>query len=278
MRHPFAESPEFRRLLEGDPGVDLTRIALEVARDAYPDLDAADYLAQIDALADRVRERCASGIKLRPLLGQINWVLFVEERIQGNTEEYYDARNSYLNQVIDRKVGIPLSLSVLYLAVADRIGLAMAGVNLPAHFVIRAGLGDSTIFVDPYHNGVLLDREGCEQRVAEVTGQQVALPDIAFAPCSTTAIVLRMLRNLKGVYLRDHDFAAALPALRRLVALTRNDPSERRDLGVSCLHAGKAGEALDHLAAYLKAKPDADDAEDVQALLGVARRETASWN
>ena len=208
----------------------------------------------------------------------MNWVLFVEEKFHGNTDEYYDARNSYLNQVIDRKVGIPLSLSILYLAVADRIGLAMAGVNLPAHFVVRAGVGESTIFVDPFHGGVLLDRAGCEHRVAEVTGQQVELPDVAFAPCSTTAIVLRMLRNLKAVYLRDHDFNAALPVLRRLVALTKNEPSERRDLGVSCLHAGKAGEAVDHLAAYLKGRPNADDAEDVMALLGVARRETASWN
>jgi regulator of sirC expression with transglutaminase-like and TPR domain len=276
--HPFADSPEFLRLLRGEDEPDLTRVAMEIARDSYPTLDVPAYLARIDLLADRVRERCPEGAKPRHILGQINWVLFVEEKFHGNEEDYYDARNSYLNQVLDRKTGIPISLSALYLAVADRLGLAMSGVNLPAHFVLRTGKGEGTIFIDPFHAGTILDRRGCEKRVAEVTGQSISLPESALAPCSTETIVLRMLRNLKASYLRDHDFPSALPVLRRLVALTRNDPDERRDLGVCCLHAGHAGESLGHLSAYLVARPSADDGEDVSALMQVARREVASWN
>ncbi len=274
----FAHSPEFQRLVRGDATADLTRIALEIASDADPGLDRDAYLARIDRLADRVRDRCRDGAKVRHLLGQINWVLFVEEGIRGNDTAYYDPRNSFLNEVLDRKLGIPLSLSVLYLAVADRVGLIMGGVNLPGHFLIRTGQGPQTIFVDPYHGGLLLDRAGCARRVEEVTGQVLALDDVSLAACSTATVVARMLRNLKAVYLREGDFAAAVPVLRRLAAITPGDPLERRDLGVACLHVDSPGESIDHLQAYLDARPEADDASDVSALLQAARRKVAEWN
>jgi regulator of sirC expression with transglutaminase-like and TPR domain len=275
---PFADSPEFQRLLRGDERADLTRIALEIAADAYPGLKAEPFLEAINDLADRVRQRCPAGAGTRQVLGQINWVLFVEEGFQGNVEDYYDPRNSYLNEVLGRKTGIPISLSVLYLALAERVGLPMAGVNLPAHFVVRAGQGSETIFVDPFHGGALLDPAGCQRRVAEVSGRTTPLTEAELAACPTATIVARMLRNLKATYLQKQDFAAAVPVLRRLVALLDDDPLERRDLGVVCLHAGRPGEALDHLPAYLDAFPQAEDAEAVRALLRVARREVAQRN
>jgi regulator of sirC expression with transglutaminase-like and TPR domain len=275
---PFVDSPEFRRLLRRHPGADLTKIALEVARDAYPTLDMARYLAKIEGLADRVRDRCIQGAKLRQILGHINWVLFVEERYRGNTEEYYDCRNSYLNEVIDRRTGNPISLSTLYLAIADRLGLAMSGVNLPAHFVLRTGWGESAVFVDAFHGGILLDREGCETRVREVTGQPIEISEEVLAPCSTAAIVARILRNLKAVYLRSGDFVTSLPVLRRLAALSEGDPFEQRDLGVAALHADRPGEAVDHLQAYLSARPKSADSEAVTTLLRSARRELAARN
>ena len=278
MRVPFAESPEFRRLLREEPGVDLTRIALEIARDAYPGLDEGLYLGKLADLAIRVRQRCPAGSKARHVVGQINWVLFVEEGFKGDTEEYYDPRNSYLNQVIDRKAGIPISLSILYLALADRLGLAMGGVNLPAHFVLRTGRGESAIFVDPFNAGALLDRRGCERRVEEVTGQAITLTDDVLAACPLATIVARMLRNLKAVYLQKHEFAAALPVLRRLAAMAPDQPIERRDLGMVCLHADRPGEAIDHLRAYLDAMPEAGDAEVVGSLLQAARRDLALRN
>lgn len=278
MRAPFAESPEFQRLVQGEPGTDLTRIALEIARDAYPELDPDPYLAQIDSLAARVHDRCPADSRTRHILGQINWVLFVEEGFRGNTDAYYDPRNSYLNDVMDRRTGIPISLSVLYLALADRLGLPMSGVNLPAHFLIRTGQGDGTIFVDPFHAGALLDRQGCEDRVAEVTGQHITLTEAQLRPCPHPLVVARMLRNLKAVYLQGHEFLAALPVLRRLVALSRNDPQERRDLGTVCIYTGQTGEAIDHLRAYLKDRPEAADSETVEALLRTALRDVAERN
>lgn len=278
MRRGFDDSPEFLRLLSGDDTVDLSLVALEVARDLYPELDPSDYLGRLDALAERVRDRCPPGAMARRILGQINWVLFVEESFRGNDESYYDPRNSFLNEVLDRKLGIPISLSMIYLAVADRLGLAMSGVNLPAHFIVRSRWGSEAVFVDPYHGGTLLDREGCQRLLEKVTGQGVILTDEQLAPCSPALVVRRMLHNLKAVYLRENDFASALPVLRRLTALAGDDPIERRDLGVACLHAGRPGEAIDHLDAYLTAFPKATDSVPVATLLKVARREVASWN
>jgi len=275
---PFYDSPEFLRLLRGEVEPDLTRLALEVARDAYPDLNAIDQITKIDALASRVRDRCPEGAKTRHILGQINWVLFVEEGFRGNQDDYQNPRNSYINEVLDRKLGIPLSLSILYLAIADRLGLAMSGVNLPGHFVIRSGRGDSTLFVDPYSQGTILDRHGCDRLAARATGRIESIDDAVLAPCSTSTIVVRMLRNLKASHLREHDFTATVPVLRRLVALRKGDFEERRDLGIVCARAGLPGEALVHLAAYLAARPHADDSEDIAALARVARREVAGLN
>lgn len=278
MKAPFAASPEFQRLLGGDRAADLTRIALEIARDAYPELDASQCLAQLDALAARVKQRCAPAAGPRQVLGHINWVLFVEERFHGNTEAYYDARNSYLNEVLERKTGIPISLSVLYKALADRVGLALAGVNLPAHFVLRTVQGTKPVFVDPFHAGALLDRKGCENRVADLTGQNVSLTDALLAPCATSQVVARILRNLKAIYLRENDYVSALPVLRRLVAVSGGDPQERRDLGMVCMHTDRPNEAVDHLQAYLEAYPRTDDSEAVYYLLRAARQEVAQRN
>jgi regulator of sirC expression with transglutaminase-like and TPR domain len=278
VRSPFAESPEFQRLLRQEPGSNLIRIALEIARDAYPDLDPGPYLAKIDALAARVRDRCPPIETFRHILGQINWVLFVEEEFQGNADDYYDPRNSYLNEVIDRKLGIPISLSVLYWTLAERLGLEVAGVNLPAHFMLRVGRGDATIFVDPFYSGALLDRQGCERRIAEMVGQPVVLTDLQLAPCRLDLVVSRMLRNLKAIYLQERDFPAALPVQRRLAALNPGDPHEQRDLGMLCLQLDRPAEAIDPLQAYLNARPQADDAETIRSVLRTARREVAQWN
>jgi regulator of sirC expression with transglutaminase-like and TPR domain len=278
MRSPFAGSPEFERLLRRDVRPDLTRIALEIARDAYPDLEPDPYLEWIEALAARVRDRAPAAAKARQVLGQINWVLFVEEGFQGNTEDYYDPKNSYLNQVIERKTGIPISLSVLYRAVAHRLGLEMEGVNLPAHFMLRVDRGDETIFVDPFHAGALLDRQGCERRVAELIGRPVVLSDLEIAPCGLDLVVTRMLRNLKAIYLRGHDFSTALPVQRRLAALNPDDPLEQRDLGMLCLQLDRPAEAIAPLQSLLDARPEPEDADAIHALLRAARREVASWN
>ena len=140
----FPDSPEFERLVAGADDVHLARIALEIARDAHPELDIESYLEKIERLAERARDRCRPGSKVRDILGQINWVLFVEAGLRANEEDYYDPRNSYLNEVLDRGLGIPISLSLVYWAVGERLGLDSGGSE-PApslHAAIRGRRSD----------------------------------------------------------------------------------------------------------------------------------------
>ncbi len=277
MPAQFHDSPEFQKLLAGASRPSLIRIALEIALDAYPYLDIELYLSKAETLAERVRVRCEQGAKPRKVLGQINWALFVEEGYEGNRENYFDPRNSYLNEVIDRKTGIPISLSILYSSLAERLGVILDGVNLPAHFMLRLDDSREPLFIDPFHAGEFLDRRGCEGRLSDLTHHPVALSEEQIAPCPPRVIVARMLRNLKAIYLGTNDFPSALKIQRRLAAVSQ-EPEEQRDLGMICLQLDHPGEAIDPLEAYLAAFPDADDAQPVTALLDAARRQVARWN
>jgi regulator of sirC expression with transglutaminase-like and TPR domain len=265
-------------MLEGGESPCLLRIALEIAGDAYPELDIEMYVGKVSQLADRIRDRCAGLGRPRKVLGQINWAMFVEEGYQGNRENYFDARNSYLNEVIDRKTGIPISLSVLYLTLARQLDLPLAGVNLPAHFMLRLLNSPPLLFVDPFHSGELLDQPGCERRLTELTRQPIRLSEVELAPCPARTVVARMLRNLKAIYQGTDDFLSALSVQRRLAAVAKDQPEELRDLGMICLQVERPGEAIDPLEAYLKAQPKADDAQSVTDLLNTAHRMVARWN
>jgi len=278
VRDPFVEDPEFRKLLGGEEPVDLAQVNLEIARDARPDLDTPSYLARLDDLAARVRDRCPRGSGARFMIGQINWILFVEEEFRGNGDDYFDPRNSYLDEVMDRKLGIPIALSVLYAAIADRVGLALGGVNLPLHFLLRATDEEPALFVDPFHEGAIRDRAGCEELLSRLSGRPIRLGFESFTPCNAATTVARMLRNLKAIHLERGEFADALPVVRRLAAIGRNDLVEQRDWGMVSLRADRPGEATGPLRRYVEGMPEAPDVEDVRALLKVALREVAFRN
>jgi regulator of sirC expression with transglutaminase-like and TPR domain len=265
--------------LAGDPAtpVDLAEVALHLARDEYTDLDITAYLARIDSLADTLRPRITGDLAVDAV--QLTHFLFEEERFAGNADDYYDARNSYLNEVLDRKFGLPITLSVLAVAVGERAGLSVAGVGLPGHFIAKVVDPDgSEVLFDPFHGGQFLDPAGCEALVEAVTGQPFTLTPEAAATTPPGLIVARMLTNLKSVYLKDGDFARAARVIERLVQLAPDDPTQRRDLGVSLIHAGKPGRAIDHLRHYLDRSPGADDAAAVRDFLTTATRDVARWN
>ena len=265
-------------MIQGDEDVDLVRVNLEIARDAYPDLEFNDILERIEALSDRVRERCSPDGGPRYVIGQINWVMFVEEGFRGNADDYFDPRNSYLNEVLDRKLGLPIALSVLYAEVAARAGLALGCVNLPMHFALRVMGRDNPLFVDPFHEGRMLDLPECERFLSDLAGRNVRLSAEECGSCDPSVTVARMLRNLKGIYLERKDYALALPIVRRLAALRRDDLLEQRDWGMVSLQADHPGEALGPLGRYVEARPQAPDADAIRALLKSARREVAFRN
>jgi regulator of sirC expression with transglutaminase-like and TPR domain len=265
--------------LAADPDhpVDLAEVALHLAADEYPDLDIPAYLARLDALADALRPRLLG--RLAADVVELTHFLFREHGFAGNGDDYYDPRNSYLCDVLDRKLGIPIALSVVAVAVGTRAGLAVAGVGLPGHFIAKVTDADgSEVLFDPFNGGQFLDPPACEALVTAVTGQPFTLTPGATAAAPAGAVVARMLTNLKAIYLRAGDFAKGARVIERLVAVAPGDPVQRRDLGVSLIHAGKPGRAIDHLQAYLDRAPGADDADTVREFLNAAVRDVARWN
>jgi regulator of sirC expression with transglutaminase-like and TPR domain len=265
-------------VLAADPHapVDVARVALLIARDAYSQMNPRAYLRVLDRLADQLRPRLKGSLAART--AELAEFLFEECGFAGNTEHYYDPRNSYLNKVIDRQVGLPIALSVLAVAVGTRAGLNVVGVGLPGHFVAKAVDGHEEVLFDPFNGGQFLDAEACEALVGGITGRPFEATPEALAPTPPGAIVARMLQNLKTAYLADRSHGRAARATWRLAQLIPGDPSQRRDLGVLLVQAEQPGRAIDHLRHYLDAVPDAEDAADVRKFLTKALAEVARWN
>jgi regulator of sirC expression with transglutaminase-like and TPR domain len=265
-------------LLACDPcaPLDVAELALHLARDEYPDLDVDAYLGELAGMAHEAGRYLRGSVKAR--VNGLCRYLFHEMGFRGNTQQYYDPRNSYLNQVLDRRTGIPITLATVAIAVARRAGLDVEGVGLPGHFIARARHGAEVVLFDPFHGGRILTPADCEHLVEQVTAMPFQATPDNLRPLPPGQTVLRMLTNLKGIYLRAGDFQRAVRVLLRLRRLAPHDPLQRRDLGVSLLHAGRPGGAIEHLAAYLNAAPKAEDAETVRQLLTKARGEVARWN
>jgi regulator of sirC expression with transglutaminase-like and TPR domain len=259
-----------------DAPLDLAELALSLAADEYPGLDEDAYLSELAGMAHEAKRYLSGSLEARTR-GLCRY-LFHDCGFRGNVQDYYDPRNSYLNEVLDRRTGLPLTLSVVAIAVGARAGLAVAGVGLPGHFVAKAVSGEDEILFDPFHGGRLLTREQCELLIEQVTGTPFRATPKALQAVAAGPFVLRMLTNLKGAYLRLGDFPRAVRVIDRLRQLDPADMVQQRDLGVSLMRAGNAGRAIDALSAYLAARPNASDAELVSQLLTQARGEVAKWN
>lgn len=256
--------------------LDLAELALALAHDQYPDLDVEAYLGELEAMAREIRPRLRGGLKARVRL--LCRCLFEDMGFQGDAEDYYNARNSYLNEVMDRRKGIPITLSAVAMAVGVRAGLEVVGVGLPGHFVAKAVADGEEALFDPFHGGRPLTPADCERLVGQAAGVAFEATPDALRPAPLGAIVTRMLTNLKGVYFRDGDFARAVRVMERLRQLNPADARLHRDLGMALLRAERPGRAIDHLNAYLEAGPDAEDAAAVRQILGQARALVARWN
>ena len=246
-------------------GVDLGRGAALIAQIEHPDLDPETVLQRLDDLAKRVGRRDVDGLRR---------VLFEEERFAGNADDYYDPRNSCLNDVLDRRLGIPITLSVLAIEVGRRVGLAIHGVGLPGHFMAEA---DGVLF-DPFNGGVVVTRAEAEAVVARVLGRPVPLADSHFAPVPKPHILIRMLANLRRVYIDRDEWAKARAVMERLMLLDPDSPGHVRDYGTVLMKEGNFSGGAAHWERYLALCPDARDAERVKAQLTEIRRAIASLN
>lgn len=265
-------------LLAFDPcaSFDVAEVALHLAADEYPGLDVEAYLSELDGMAHEARRYLRGDLAARAA-GLCRY-LFHEMGFRGNVRSYYDARNSYLNQVLDRRTGIPITLSVVAMAVGCRAGLEIVGVGLPGHFVVKAIERDREALFDPFHGGRPLSAEDCEALVTRVTDAPFQATAAALEATSLGSLVQRLLNNLKGIYWKEGDFPRAARVTERLRKLAPADLSQRRDLGVCLLYADQPGRALDHLVEYSRALPRADDAATVERLIRQAESALARWN
>ncbi|HAT15710.1 MAG TPA: hypothetical protein DCS91_20980 [Microcoleaceae bacterium UBA11344] len=267
MDFPRARQLFYREINQPDSSIDLAKAALYMALEEYPNFEPEEYLNILDAMADELRDRLpAQNYPLR-VIQTINRYLYEDLEFAGNDADYYDPRNSFLNQVIDRRTGIPISLSLVYLEVAKRIDFPMVGIGMPGHFLIKPDFEDAGIFVDAFNSGDILFPEDCQGRLSQIYGQSVELQPAFLAPVSPRQLLGRMLGNLKAIYLSQRDVLRVLGAVERLLLLFPDALGERRDRGILYYQLGRLTEARSDLAIYLRNAPHAPDAARIRQLL-----------
>lgn len=255
------------RALVAAEDLDLARAALLIAEDEYPQLTPEPYLHRLDLYAEMVKDRLANEGAAPVLLGEISKVLFDDEGFSGNTDAYYDPRNSFLNDVLDRRLGIPITLSIVYLEVGWRLGLPLEGVNFPGHFLVRYRGEAVTLLVDPFQGGQIRFEDEAQELLDRVYGGTVKLQETYLRAATKRDILIRLLTNLKTVYLNTHDDARALTAVQRILLIQPNAPEDVRDHGMILARRGLVQEAIAELERYLEAMPSAPDAQRVRLLI-----------
>jgi len=264
-----------------DDQIDLAEAALVIAAGEYGDLDVDAYLGTIDELAARLRRRLRQDIPPTETIIALNRYLFEELGFAGNTAEYYDPRNSFLNDVIDRKLGIPITLAVVYIEIGRRVGLALDGVSFPGHFLVKCTVRDGTIVLDPYAGGVSLSLEELQQRIGALQNGVEPPPDAVknmIVAAGKKEILARMLRNLKGIYLQHDEMTKALAAADRIIAIAPDAVDEYRDRGQIYLELECFRAALADLQRYLLLNSDAGDAAAVQQQVAELQQVAARLN
>lgn len=259
--------------------LNLAEAALLIASTEYPTLDIARYLARFDRMADTIDRRLNGPSSPGRIILELNRFLFDEEGFVGNIQDYFDPRNSFLNAVMERKLGIPISLSVIYLEVGQRLGLPLVGVSFPGHFLVKLSVRAGDVVLDPFLGGQSLTPEDLEQRLSSVLplhqASRIDVPSL-LGPAGKKEILLRMLRNLKAIYATARDPQRALDIVRKSLIIDPDQPYEVRDRGylyegLSCFRAA----VLDY-DRYLDMLPHADDAEAVRERRILAQRAVAS--
>jgi len=252
----------------GDDAIDLAEGALLIAAGENSQLDVSECRQKLAALGDTLKHRLPPDLGPTESIMALNRYLFDELGYRGAAENYYDPRNSFLNEVLDRRTGIPITLSILYIVVGRQIGLALDGVSFPGHFLVRCPLRDGIAVLDPYHKGLSLGIADLQKRLAPLQdGKAPSRAEVAamLTPASKREILSRLLRNLREIYLHFSQLPQALSATSRILTLNPDNSSELREraglhLKLECFRA-----ALADYQSYLALDPEAEDAESTRA-------------
>jgi regulator of sirC expression with transglutaminase-like and TPR domain len=272
---------QFRQwMAQPDEAMDLAHGALLVARHAYADLDVAAQLARIDALAHALHTRLQPGAALPERIAALNRLLFDELGFAPNRDDYYDPRNSYLNDVLERRVGIPITLSVLYIEVGRRVGIPLQGVSFPGHFLVKCPLEQGLVVIDACSGGASLTLDDLQRRLRDLKGGEVSRAIVSglLVTAPPRAILARMLRNLKQIHTAQEDWLRALPLMHWLIWLGPGQAGEVRDRAEAYLKLECFRAALTDFEHYLQLAPDAPDVEAVRGHVMELRRGVARLN
>jgi regulator of sirC expression with transglutaminase-like and TPR domain len=273
--------PEARRrfaaLVNRDQeGFRLAEAALLIAQEEYANLDVSAYLAQLDRIADTIKAQLALELDPRHIVNGINTYLFDELRFRGNREHYDDPRNSFLNDVIELRLGIPITLSVVYIEIGRLVGLPIAGVGLPSHFIVKYTAQPKPFWIDPFNRGNIMTREDCQQLLQQLYGEKLPWNDTYLDPVSDRDILQRMLNNLKIIYARQGEHRRALSVIERILVLRPDLPYEVRDRGLVHYQLGHLQAALYDLQRYLELFQEAPDAAMITRHIDALRQQLES--
>lgn len=261
-----------------DERIDLIRGALVIARTEYPNLEIEEYAGRIERMARRVAGM-TSDLDPKRTLAALNAVVFEQANLRGNREDYYDPRNSFLNDVLDRGLGVPITLSIIYMEVAKRVGFHLSGVGMPGHFLLKHyGESGQEILIDCFNRGDILSRRDCQTRLDEIYSGEMKLRPEFLHPISGRQILTRMLNNLKTVYLSTRNFRKALPIADLILVIYPRSAEDVKQRALLRYSMGLHSLAAEDLEQYRKMSPESSDVEEIRQMSLSIRRMLALMN
>jgi regulator of sirC expression with transglutaminase-like and TPR domain len=261
-----------------DPAIDLARTALLVAAESDPNVDVDGELATIESWAEELKRRLDPDWNNLQKLARLRSFVYEDLGFRGDRAHYFSPSNSLLHEVMRRRLGIPLTLSILFMELGWRIGIPFEGVGFPGHFLVRLAGEPRDLLLDPFRRGMSVHEEDCRKMLLDTSGGKLPFDTRLLASVGKREMILRLLNNLKGAYLRSGDDALALAAVDRLLVLDPDDIDEIRDRGLLLFRLHRYGAALDGLRTYLQRAPQARDREAMERHIESLRQILSTMN
>lgn len=265
-------------VLDQDGAIDIVEAALWISAEEYPNLEVERELERVRIISAEGARRVFELTNPFARLDGLQGYFYGELGFRGNLENYNDPQNCHLNEVLNRRLGIPITLSILFMDLARAAGFQACGVGLPGHFVVRLTYGERGLLVDPFHGGQVITAEDCRQLVARTTGRASLFRPEILEGTDERSMLGRLLRNIKHIHVEREDYTRALATVEQLLMLRPDDPTEIRDRGFLQAHLGRPAAAIDDLEAYLTRSPRAADADSVRGRVTWLRRQLSDMN
>jgi regulator of sirC expression with transglutaminase-like and TPR domain len=262
--------------LENDQ-IDLAKGALLIAKDAYADLDIEVYLQRLNQMAEELQSQIGNAADTSDQINHLNRYLFEVQGFAGSSQEhYYDARNSYLNEVLERKTGIPITLSIVYMEIGKRIGLPLVGVGFPGHFIVKHR--DLEAVIDPFKRGQILSDEDLSERLTQIFRESMPMHPRFLQAVTSKEILARMLRNLRQIHFRKEEHEKAVNVGEQITWLAPQSAQDYRDLGYLYYQVNAYGKSLASFNTYLRLSDDPPDQEEVSRNIRLLTQQIAKLN